>query len=302
MKLIPGKAIANSILEKIKHEVSILDVKPRLALIQASNDEATNIYVTSKIKDALKVGIEVDRFHFDEFKYSEARELINRLNNEKYVNGVIIQLPIVVESGANWLDYLSLVSEEKDVDGLTYASQGKLWQGTISNVFWPATVEGIIKCLEYVAIYEDGEYSSNEIDPNVINKKLDTYLKSKNIVIVNDSVVVGKPIAAILSSKSATVTICHKHTTNLSQHIKNADIIVSATGVPRLINSDSLKEGCVAIDVGIARENGKVVGDFDFDSLKNRNIWATPVPGGVGPLTRIMLLNNVVKAYNQQNR
>lgn len=202
-------------------------------------------------------------------------ELIDRLNNEKDVNGIMIQLPVPKQIILN--EALAAIDPDKDVDCLTPANVGRLWQG--DHFVEPATAHGILALLDY--------YHIN--------------LKGKNAVIIGRSSIVGKPLAALLLEKDATVSILHLKTKNLTEYTKKADILVSATGEHNLVTADMIKKNAVIIDVGISRFNGKIVGDVDFEHVAPIASFITPVPGGIGPLTVESLMEQVIQLTRRNN-
>ena len=206
---------------------------------------------------------------------AEALALIDKLNADPTINGVMVQLPAPKQIDADEL--LERIDPNKDVDGLTPANIGRLWME--DHFIEPATAEGIIALLKHYQIKLDG----------------------KNVVVVGRSNIVGKPLAALMLEQNATVTICHLHTQNLGEITKKADIVVSATGQAFLITADMVKDGAVVVDVGMNHVNGKLVGDVDFDNVKEKASYITPVPGGVGPLTVQFLMEAVVKLTRRQN-
>lgn len=284
MKLINGKKIAKDILSNLSSEIKFLSVKPRLVIIQVGNDDASNLYVSRKIEDAAKVGIETSLEYFRMSSYQQIRDLVTRLNHDPLVHGYFIQLPFPLEENA--YDLFNMIDPIKDVDGLNAQNLGRIWQGN-DEAFYPATVLAVIECLKYVA----GE----------MGEKFDDYLQSKNIVIINHSVIVGKPLAGYFIAKNATVTVAHKYTSNLSALTQKADIVISATGKKGLIDNTMVKDDAVLIDVGISRTEEGVFGDIAADTFVDTNVWLTPVPEGVGPLTRAFLLVNTLKACKLQN-
>ncbi|MDD4643927.1 MAG: bifunctional 5,10-methylenetetrahydrofolate dehydrogenase/5,10-methenyltetrahydrofolate cyclohydrolase [Bacilli bacterium] len=268
--IIDGKKISLKIKEKLKQEIANLKNKPTLAVIQIGNNEASNSYIRAKEKVAQEIGI-----NFIHLKYLEDIEeqiiinKINELNMNKDITGIIIQLPIPKKFNTNKI--INNIHPTKDVDGLTYKNIGKLIQDIPSLI--SCTPKGIMRLLD--------EY------------KID--IKGKNIVVVGRSNLVGKPIAQLLLNRDATVTVCHSHTKNLSFYTKQADILIVAVGKKHLITKDMVKEESVIIEVGINKEDNNLYGDVDFDNVKDIASYITPVPGGVGPMTVMMLMENVVK-------
>ena len=272
--LLDGKKISDKIKEEIKLKTKNYLIKPTLAVIQIGDDEASNVYINSKKNSCEKVG-----FNFIHIKFTEdtlEQEIINKiieLNNDSYVNGILLQLPI--PSKFNQYKLLNLINKDKDVDGLTDINMGMLFKNY--NNLVPCTPNGIIKLLD--------EY------------KID--LKGKYAVVVGKSNLVGKPLAMLLLQKGSTVTICHSKTKDLGYFTKQADILISAVGKKDLITKDMVKDDAIVIDVGINRVDGKLYGDVDFEDIKDIASYITPVPGGVGPMTVAMLLSNVLKNYEK---
>lgn len=257
---------------KMKQEVDDLKQKgiiPKLAIILASNDESSRIYINKKRQMCEELGVEEIEYILGEDKITEdIEEIIEKLNNDLSVHGILVQLPLY-----NHLDkdrILRKISPLKDVDGLSPENLGKLLAGKPANVACtPKGVESIIDSLGFD-------------------------LTGKNAVVIGRSILVGKPMACVLLNKDATVTVCHSKTYNLIEYTKKADILVVAAGVPHLIKSDMVKEGSVIIDVGINRLNGKLVGDVDTEGVLDKVKYVTPVPGGVGLTTVLSLLENVI--------
>jgi len=272
--IIDGKKVSEEIKTNIALEVSKLEIKPCLVVIQIGDDEASNVYVKAKEKACNLVGMNFKHIKFDNNTLeSEIIDKIIELNNDKLVNGIIVQLPI--DKKYNVEKILNTIDKDKDVDGLTDINCGLLFKE--KDGLTPCTPLGIIKLLEYY-----------NID-----------LESKHVVVVGKSNLVGKPLSMLLLKKGATVTVCHSKTKDLSIHTKNADILIVAVGKKHLITEDMVKDNSVIIDVGINRIDGKLYGDVDFDNIKDKVSYITPVPGGVGPMTVSMLLNNVLINYKK---
>ena len=273
--ILDGKTLSDKIKNEIKSKVKNYLIKPTLAVIQIGNDEASNIYINSKRKSCENVGI---NFIHEKFSSSASeQEVINKIiefNNDSYVNGILIQLPLPKKFDTYKL--LNLINKNKDVDGLTDINMGLLFKD--NNNLIPCTPQGIIKLLE--------EYN---ID-----------LVGKHAVVVGKSNLVGKPMAMLLLQKGATVTICHSKTIDLKQYTKQADVLICAVGKKDLITKDMVKENAVVVDVGMNRVDGKLYGDVDFENVKDIASFITPVPGGVGPMTVAMLLFNVLKNYEKK--
>ena len=272
--VLDGKNLSDKIKNEIKSKIKKYSIKPTLAVIQIGNDEASNIYINSKRKACENVDINFIHEKFNEdVNEQEVINKINELNNNDYVNGILIQLPIPKQF--NTYKLLNLINKNKDVDGLTDINAGLLFKDY--NNLIPCTPQGIIRLLE--------EYN---ID-----------LLGKHAVVVGKSNLVGKPLAILLLQNGATVTICHSKTIDLKQYTKQADILICAVGKKDLITKDMVKENAVVVDVGMNRVNGKLYGDVDFENIKDIASYITPVPGGVGPMTVAMLLSNVLKNYEK---
>lgn len=276
MSNIDGKIISSKIKEELKAEIKTYMIKPCLAVIQIGNDEASNVYISAKQKACSEVGIYLKHIKFDED--SREIEIINKiieLNNDEYVHGILLQLPIPEKFNEEKL--INYISRNKDVDGLTDINVGKLINNKKCLV--SCTPQGIIKLLEESGVSITG----------------------KNVVIVGRSKLVGKPLISLFLNNDATVTVCHSKTNNLKEFTKNADILVVAVGKKYLITEDMVKKDSVVIDVGINRIDGKLYGDVDYENVKNKVSLITPVPGGVGPMTVAMLLCNVNTVYKNLN-
>lgn len=273
---IDGVAVANSVKDLVRASVVELKnegVEPCLATILIGNDPASSSYVTSKQKDCSEVGIATKDHRLpQEFTQMELDSLINLLNNDKSVHGILVQLPL--PKLLDEFSTISRISPIKDVDGLTPYNAGLLASGRA--ILKPCTPLGIMELFDYY-----------HID-----------LTGKDVVIINRSNLVGKPLYHLMLERDATVTTCHSKTRNLAEKCLDADIIVTAVGDrTRFTLTDAMvKEGAVVIDVGTSRVNGKLTGDADYDSIIKKASYATPVPGGVGPMTRAMLLRNTVTA------
>lgn len=275
-QILDGKSLSNNIINEIKHEVEDLRAHgnraPGLSVILVGDDVASSIYVNKKKKTCESIGIKSYVKTYDNnVSESFLIEEVLALNNDINLDGILIQLPL--PRHVNPLNVISSVKPDKDVDGFHPINIGNLFLGY--NTFIPCTPLGIIKLLEYY-----------NID-----------IKSKHVVIVGRSNIVGKPLVPLFLQKDATVSICHSKTFNLSDITKTADILVTAIGKPNFIGREDVKQGAVVIDVGINRVNGKIVGDVFFDAVKDVASYITPVPGGVGPMTIAMLMYNTLKAY-----
>lgn len=274
MVIIDGKTLSKKIRGQVKEEVEILNkkgIKPKLAVIMVGEDPASKVYVRNKSKACNEAGIEYEEFILNEnIEMDELLSLIENLNNRKDIHGILLQSPIPkhlsIDKAFETIDY------RKDVDGFHPINIGKL--ALNKQTFISCTPHGVMKMLE--------EY---EIE-----------LKGANVVILGRSNIVGKPLAQCLLNKDATVTICHSKTKNIEEITQNADILISAIGKPKFVTANMVKEGAVVIDVGINRLETGIVGDVNFEEVSKKASHITPVPGGVGPMTIAMLLNNVVIA------
>lgn len=269
MNIIDGKLVSNNIKEALKKQIELKKRKYGLAIIQIANDEASNVYIKQKEKLCNELNI---NFYHVKFDINESQinieTKIKELNDNLDIDGIIIQLPIPKEFDKKCL--VNLINPLKDIDGLTDMNKIKLINNEPCLI--PCTPLGIVELLKYYNIDVSG----------------------KNVVIVGRSDLVSKPLFNLLLNMDATVTICHSKTNNLKEFTKNADILISATGKKHLIQQNMVKENSVIIDVGITRENGILYGDVDFENVKNKVSYITPVPGGVGPMTVIMLIKNLI--------
>ncbi len=273
--ILNGKEVAKKTRENLKSKVEELKKKnifPKLAVIMVGDDGASKIYVRNKSKACEELGIEYEEFLLDEnTTQQQLLQLINELNERKDVHGILLQSPVPKHLDIN--EAFRTISPEKDVDGFNPVNVGKLVLG--QDTFISCTPFGVMKLLEEYNIETEG----------------------KNAVVIGRSNIVGKPMLQCLLNKHATVTICHSKTENLKEITKKADILVAAIGKAKFVTKDMVKPGAVVIDVGINRnEQGKVCGDVDFNEVEGVASYITPVPGGVGPMTVAMLMENIVKA------
>lgn len=279
MELINGKELAKKIRGELKLEVDNLrenGIIPKLAVIMVGDDKASEVYVRNKSKACNEIGIEFEEFLLkSNIKQEELIDLIKKLNNRKDVHGILLQSPI--PEHLNIREAFDTIDYRKDVDGFNPINIGKLAIG--EDAFVSCTPYGVIKMLE--------EYNIE--------------IEGKRAVVIGRSNIVGKPLIQCLLNKNATVTICHSKTKNIAEITKEADILIAALGKPKFVKENMVKENAVVIDVGINRnEEGKLVGDVDFENVSKKVSYITPVPGGVGPMTIAMLMNNVVKATKMQ--
>jgi methylenetetrahydrofolate dehydrogenase (NADP+) / methenyltetrahydrofolate cyclohydrolase len=274
--IISGLEVSSKIKEDLIGKVQILNkngIYPCLATILVGDDPASTIYVRNKHRACSEVGIKTkDNKIESSIEEKQLIDLIKSLNEDTSIHGILMQLPLPPQ--INQFNVINAINPKKDVDGLTYYNAGLLLNKR--SAFIPCTPLGVMELLRYYNIE----------------------LKGKDVVIVNRSILVGKPIALLLLDKDATVTICHSHTKNINEKVRNADIVITAVGNRKLftLREESVKDGVIVIDIGITRENGKIKGDVDFENVSKKASWITPVPGGVGPMTIAMLLKNTVIA------
>lgn len=274
-QILDGKELAKKVREGLKIEVDKLKdngINPKLAVIMVGNNSASAVYVKNKSNACKKVGIDFEEFLLpEETTEEELIELIEKLNNNKNVHGILLQSPVPKHININ--KAFETILPEKDVDGFNAVNVGNLTIGR--DCFVSCTPYGIMRMFE--------EYN---ID-----------IAGKSAVVIGRSNIVGKPMLQCLLSKDATVTICHSKTTNLEEVVKGADIVVAAIGKPNFVTGNMIKEGAVVIDVGINRlDDGTLCGDVNYEEAFEKASYITPVPGGVGPMTVAMLVENVVKA------
>jgi methylenetetrahydrofolate dehydrogenase (NADP+) / methenyltetrahydrofolate cyclohydrolase len=270
-EIIDGKAVAAQVRERVAREVSELAVKPGLATVLVGDDPASEVYVRRKREDSGQVGI--DSYHHEpgaDVSADDLAALLASLNTDERVHGILLQLPL-----PDHLDdaaMTALIDPAKDVDGLHPLNAGLLAQGR--EGFVPCTPAGVMELLKHANVELEGAEA----------------------VVIGRSQLVGKPLAALLLAANATVTQCHSRTRDLAGVCRRADVLVAAVGAPRLVTADMVREGAVVIDVGMNRTEDGLVGDVDFETAKEKARAITPVPGGVGPMTRAMLLSNTLKA------
>lgn len=280
-QIISGKTVSAEVREKIKKETAALiesaGIHPGLAVILVGNDPASQVYVRNKQLACEEMGFNPFEYKLSENTTQEQLlDLINVLNKDPKVHGILVQLPL-----PDHLDEQSVlysITPEKDVDAFHPLNVGKIMIGSYN--FLPCTPAGVMELIDWAGIEVSG----------------------KNCVVVGRSNIVGKPMAMLLLQRSGTVTICHSKTKNLKEVCAEADILVVAIGKPKFITGDMVKEGAVVIDVGINRdENNKLCGDVDYESVEPKAGYITPVPGGVGPMTITMLMKNTLRAAKLQN-
>lgn len=281
-QILDGKTLAKNIRLGLKDEVEKLKEKtgkvPGLAIVLVGDNSASKIYVNSKIKGCNEIGIaSFETFLPEDTKEEEVLNVIDELNKNEDINGILVQLPL--PSHIDEKKVIDRIALEKDVDGFKPENLGLLLLNDKRSIH-SCTPAGIMRLLD--------EYSIN--------------LKGLDAVIVGRSNIVGKPLAGLFINRSATVTICNSHTINLKEKTKNADVVVMAVGKAKILTADMVKDGAIVIDVGINRTDTGIVGDVDFENVAPKTKFITPVPGGVGPMTVAMLFNNTLKAFkNKKN-
>jgi len=279
-KLIDGKEVSAHVKTKVKEEVEILKekgIEPALAVIIVGNDPASRVYVNNKKKACEFTGMRSVEYALpEETTQEELLAIIDKLNGDDSINGILCQLPVPKHISEKAV--IERISPKKDVDVFSAENVGKMWQGDYDMA--SCTPMGVIELLDYYGIDVCG----------------------KNCVIIGRSNIVGKPMASLLLERSATVTICHSRTKNLSEITSKADLIVAAVGRAKFVTADMVKEGAIVVDVGINRnEDGKLCGDVDFENVKEKCEFITPVPGGCGPMTIAVLMKNTLLACKKQN-
>lgn len=279
MNILNGKETSGKILENLKGKIAeIQGVKPCLAVILIGNNPASAVYVKNKAKACEKIGVEYKEYKFDdEVKEEEIYKAIEEINKNPKIHGLIVQLP--VPKHISVAKILKHIDPKKDVDGFCAYNIGKMVASKEFEDLPPATPAGVIRLLE--------EYQIN--------------LAGMNAVVIGRSNIVGKPIANMLINRSATVSVCHSKTKDINFYTKNADIIIVALGIPKFLKSEMIKDGVIVVDVGINRlEDGTLCGDADFENIKEKCSYITPVPGGVGPMTIAQLMVNVVRSAGNE--
>ena len=275
--LLDGKKVADEIAENIKCAVEKMAKKPKLAVVLVGENEASKVYVSAKEKMARKLGFEFELIKLDkDVTRDELKDVILGLNKSD-ADGILIQLPL--PKHLNEDEFASLISPNKDADGFHPLNLGFILRGEVPYAI-SCTPKGIMTLI----------------------KKYNINLEGLNVLIIGRSNIVGKPLVPLLLKENATVTVAHSKTKNLKEISNKADVIISATGVPHLIKEDMVKEGAIVIDVGVSKdEKGKIVGDVDFEHVKNIASYITPNPKGVGPMTVISLMENVLELASKRN-
>lgn len=281
MNILDGKKCSQEILDKIKEKVDALKNSnkrvPGLAVIIVGNNPASKIYVNSKVKACEKVGFYSKEIFLDEnISQAELLENIQALNNDNKIDGILVQLPL--PKHLNEDEICNAIDTSKDVDGFKAENLGKVMLGKEDGMV-PCTPQGIMYLLDSIK---------------------DINLYGMNGVVIGRSNIVGKPISSLLINRGVTTTVCNSRTKNIEDVLRNADIIIAALGKPKFLKENMVKEGAIIIDVGINRVDGKLCGDVDFENVSKLASFITPVPGGVGPMTIAMLLNNTLRAYDKR--
>jgi methylenetetrahydrofolate dehydrogenase (NADP+) / methenyltetrahydrofolate cyclohydrolase len=271
-RIIDGKAVAARIRAEVASEIERMDVSPGLATVLVGDDPASAVYVRMKREDSAEVGIESFRHEpGGDISADDLAALIRDLNADERVHGILLQLPLPGHLDQD--EFISLIDPAKDVDGLTSANAGLLMQGR-EEAMVPCTPAGVMELLRVAG----------------------ASLEGARTVVLGRSILVGKPLAQLLLGANATVTHCHSRTRDLPAVCREAEVLIAAVGSPGLVTADMVREGATVIDVGTNRTDDGLVGDVDFDAVRERAGAITPVPGGVGPMTRAMLLVNTLRA------
>jgi len=280
-KILNGKELALKLNLELKDKISSFvkksGITPKLAAVLVGDDPASKLYINIKRKTCSQIGIGSILVDLDKkITKSKLLDEIKKLNKDKSVHGILLQIPLPRELRPYTSEFIEQIDPIKDVDGLHPINRGKLFD--YNEDFVPCTPKGIVTLLEHYNIEIQG----------------------KNVVIINRSNLVGKPLIFMFLKRNATVTVCHSYTENLDGYTKKADILIVAVGKSKFITKEKVKEGVVIIDVGISRENGKLSGDVDFEGVFDKCSWITPNPGGIGPMTVSFLLQNTFNAYKKQ--
>ena len=278
MQMIDGKAVSLAVKTDVRDAIAKAGIEPCLAVILVGNDPASRVYVNNKKKACAFCGIRSLEYALpEETTQEELLSLIDKLNRDPAVNGILCQLPVPKQISEK--EVIAKIDPKKDVDCFHNENVGRLWTGSYRIL--PCTPAGVMALLDHY-----------HIDP-----------AGKHCVIVGRSNIVGKPMAALMLARNATVTVCHSHTADLKQQCLQADILVAAVGKAKFITADMVKDGAVVLDVGINRnDDGKLCGDVDFEKVKDKASWITPVPGGCGPMTIAVLMQNTLTAYKIQTK
>ena len=280
-KILDGRKLADRLNSELKDEISKIvektKIRPKLSTILLGSDSASKVYVNIKHKTCAQVGIESLLINLDENTSKEdLRKEIDKLNYDKSVHGILLQLPLPIHLKAETSEFIEKISPLKDVDGFHPCNRGKLFD--YDETLAPCTPKGIIALLE----------------------NYNVEIKGKDVTIINRSNLVGKPLIFMLLKRNATVSVCHTSTKDIDSYINRAELLVVAVGRPNFITKEKIKEGVIIIDVGMNRVDGKLCGDVDFEGVMDKCGKITPVPGGVGPMTVSCLIQNTLIAFKKQ--
>ena len=271
MEILEGKSVAEKIKSTFESRLEKLNIKPKIAVLGIIGDEASEVYIRRIEKNCEKYGIGFELKMAETEK--EFKEYFHEAKEDESITGIMFQQPLPNEL----LKLINEIPPEKDIEGVGISNMGKLFIGK-EDVLIPCTSKAVIETLDYY-----------NID-----------LAGKKVVVVGRSNIVGKPLIPQLLVKNATVTICHSKTQNLKEETKNADVVIMAIGKPRFLKKEDIKDGAILIDVGINVEDGKIVGDIDFEDIKDKVLACTPVPGGIGTVTNALLIDNIIKSCEVQ--
>lgn len=281
-RILDGRLVSDSLLSEVQRAVKKLTAKrilPKLIIILVGENPASLSYIRQKAKAATRTGIVSETMHLPaNTSTKKLIDIIDRLNADRFVHGILVQLPLPKHIEAPLV--MRAIDPGKDVDGFGAYNLGKMMLSQEFEYLAPCTPRGIIKMLEFYKISPSG----------------------KHVVVVGRSNIVGKPVAMMLVNRDATVTLCHSKTKNLAFYTEQADMLIAAVGQPRMITADMVKKDAVVIDVGVTRVENALVGDVDFDRVKRKASFLTPVPGGVGPMTVACLMENVVRAAQKLSK
>lgn len=270
--IMDGKKLASEIKQELKKQLTSLEKKPILAVILVGDYEPSRIYVRLKERDCKEIGLGFELHELPvETDEEVVLDLVNQLNGRQDVEGILVQLPLPPQILTEKI--INSIEPCKDADGLTHTNLGRLFSA--EETITPATAQGVIRMLEHYQVNIPGS----------------------NAVVIGRSRLVGRPIASMLLNRNATVTSCHSKTKNLKEHTLKADIIISAVGKPGLVTTDMVKDGAAVVDVGITRTEKGLIGDVEFEGVSKKASIISPVPGGVGPMTRAMVLENTLKCF-----
>ncbi len=277
-KILDGRKLAEQLNSRLKNRIKtareLTGIQPKLGTIQVGNDPASETYINIKAKTCNEIGIEFFKIQLTEkVSKNELLENIEKLNKDDTIHGILLQLPLPEHLKEFTNEFLSKISPNKDVDGLHPYNQGKLFN--YDETLASCTPKGIITLMEHY----------------------DVNITGKHVVIINRSNLVGKPLIFMLLKRNATVSVCHSYTVNLQSHVKEADILIVAVGIPNFIDKTMIKEGVIIIDVGISKRDGKIYGDVNFTDVLPKCDKITPVPGGIGPMTVASLMSNCFTCY-----